>query len=51
MLPYGHDADYSFCLIIFKLHLHIVDDERRNPINFGSGVKSQGQISHSVYKT
>ena len=31
-----HDTDYSFCLINFKLHMHIVDDERRNPIDFGS---------------
>ena len=32
----GHDSDYSFCPITFKLHMHICHDERRNPIDFGS---------------
>ena len=32
----GHDIDYSFCLITFKLHMQVVDDKRRNPIDFGS---------------
>ena len=34
--PCGHDSDYSFCPITFKLHVLVVDDERRNPIDFGS---------------
>ena len=61
-LPCGHDSHYSFCLITFKLHMYISHDERRNPIDFGSrgrgtllilglGVKGQGQLWHSVYKT
>ena len=38
--PCGHDSDYSFCPITFKLHMHICHDERRNPIDFtGSKVK------------
>ena len=28
--------DCSFCPITFKLHIQVVDDERRNPIDFGS---------------
>ena len=28
--PSGHDTDYSFCPITFKLHMHIIYDERRN---------------------
>ena len=48
-LPCGHDTDYSFCLITFKLHMHIVDDERRNPINFGSrGQRSGSTLALSV---
>ena len=43
-LPCGHDSDYSFCPITFKLHLHIYHDERRNPIDFGS----RGQRSRST---
>ena len=35
----GHYTDYSFCPITFKLHMHIVDDKRRNPIYFGSRVQ------------
>ena len=38
-LPCGHDSDYSFCPITFKLHMWVVDDERKNPIDLGS----QGQ--------
>ena len=41
-LPCEHGSDYSFCLITFKLHMSVVDDERRNPIDFrstGSKVK------------
>ena len=41
--PCGHDAYYSFYLITFKLHMHIVDEERRNPIDF----RSRGQRSRS----
>ena len=39
ILPCGHDRNYSFCPITFKLHMWVVDDERRNPIDLGS----QGQ--------
>ena len=42
--PCGHDSDYSFCLITFKLHMQVVDDERRNPIDCGS----RGQRSRST---
>ena len=35
-LPCGHDTDYSFCPITFKLHMYVVYDKRRKPINFGS---------------
>ena len=42
--PCGHDTDYSFCPITIKLHMQVVDDERRNPIDFGSG----GQRSRST---
>ena len=60
-LPCGHDTDYTFCQITFKLHMSVVDDKRRNPIDFGSrGQRSrstlvkvnfgQGQLWHSVYK-
>ena len=45
-LPCGHDSDYSFCPINFKLYMHIRHDERRNPIDFGSRVKGQGQLWH-----
>ena len=33
---WGHDTGYSFCQITFKLHMEVVDDERRNPIDLGS---------------
>ena len=42
--PCGHDSHYSFCPITFKLHMEVVDDERRNPIDFGS----RGQRSRST---
>ena len=42
--PCGHDTDYSFCPITYKLHMHIHHDVRRNPIDFGSRVKGQGQL-------
>ena len=37
--------------ITFKLHMWVLDDERRNPIYLGPGVKSQGRLWHSVYKS
>ena len=47
--PCGHDTDYSFCPITFKLHMHIVDDERRNPINFGPrGQRSRSSLALCV---
>ena len=42
--PCGHDSYYSFCPITFKLHMHIRNDERMNPIDFGS----QSQKSRST---
>ena len=44
-LPCGHDSDYSFCPITFKLHMHIHHDERRHPIDF----ESRGQWSRSTF--
>ena len=43
-LPCGHDSDYSVCPITFKLHMQVVDDERRNPTDYGS----RGQRSRST---
>ena len=43
----GHNTDYSFCPITFKLHMYIVHDERINTIDFGLW----GTVMHSVYKT
>ena len=40
----GYDSDYSFCPITFKLHMWVVDDERRNPLDLGS----QGQSWRST---
>ena len=40
-LPCGQDTHYRFCPITFKLHMQVVDDEMRVPIDFGS----QGQRS------
>ena len=34
--PCGNNTDRSFYSITFKLHMQVVDDERRNPIDFGS---------------
>ena len=48
-LPCWLDTDYSFCLITFKLHMPIVDEERRNPIDFGS--KVQVNFGILLYKT
>ena len=44
-LPCGHDKDYSFCPITFKLHMLVVDDERRNRIDFGT----RGQRARSAF--
>ena len=43
--PCGQDKDYSFCPITFKLHMLVVDDERKNPLYFGS----RGQMSRSTF--
>ena len=43
--PYVHDTDYSFTLITFKLHMSVINDEKRNPIDFGP----QGQMSWSTF--
>ena len=44
--PCGHDTDYSFCPITFKLHMQVVDDERRKPIDFGSwGQRSRSTLA------
>ena len=49
-LPCGHDSDYSFCPITFKLHMHICHDERRNPIDFGSrGQRSRSTLARSTF--
>ena len=34
--PCGHDTDYRFCPITFKLRMQVVDGASRNPIGFGS---------------
>ena len=41
--PCGHNTGFSSYLITFKLHMSVVDDERRNPTD----VWSQGQRSRS----
>ena len=47
----GHDKGYSFCLISFKLHVQVVDDEREEIYWFwGHGVKGQGQFFLFIYK-
>ena len=45
--PCGHSADYSFSPIFFKLHMSVVDHERRDPIDF----ESRGQRSRSTLAT
>ena len=42
--PCGQDTDNCFCPITFKLHMSVVYDEGRNPIDFGA----QGQRSRST---
>ena len=49
--PCGHDTDCSFYPITFKLHMQVVDDERRNLFLLHHGVKGQGQLCYFVYKT
>ena len=50
--PCEYDTDYNLCRITFKLHMHIVDDERSNPIDLNHEIKGQCQFWHSVlYKT
>ena len=39
----GHDTDYRFSPITFRLHMQVVDDERRNHIDFWS--RSQRSMS------
>ena len=34
--PCGHNTDYNFCPINFKLHMLVMDNEGRNPIDLGS---------------
>ena len=36
----GQDTAYSFSPITFKIHMKVVDDERRNLIDYGSKVKA-----------
>ena len=43
--PCGHNINYSFCPITFKLPMWVVDDERRNFID----LRSQGQRSRSTW--
>ena len=45
------DTDYSFYPITFKLYMHIIDVERRDPIDFGSQGQRSRQHWHSTYKT
>ena len=47
--PCGHDTDYSYCQITFKLYMQVVDDERRNPIDLGSlGQRSRSTLALCV---
>ena len=47
--PCGHDTDYSYSPISFRLHMSVVDDERRNPIDFGSwGHRSRSSLALCV---
>ena len=41
--PCGYDTDYRFSPITFRLHMTVVDDERRNHIDFRS--RSQRSMS------
>ena len=47
--PSEHDTEYSFCPITFKLNMWVSDDEKRNPINFGSpGQRSRSTLALCV---
>ena len=49
IIPCGHDSGYSFCPNTFKLHMLVVDDERKNSIDFGSrGQRSRSTLSLCV---
>ena len=50
-LPCGHDSDYSFCPITFKLPSKLWMLRGGNLLILGHGVKGQGQHWHSIYKT
>ena len=49
--PFRHNTDCSFCPITSKLHMKVVDGEKRNSIDLGHGIKGQGQLWHSAYWT
>ena len=49
--PCGHNSDYSLCPITFKLHMHFTMMRGGTLLILGHGVKGQGQLWHSVYKT
>ena len=49
--PRGHDIDYNFSPITFKLRVSVMDDERGTLLLSGHGVKGQGQLWHSLFKT
>ena len=48
--PCGHFAGCSNIPITFEFHMQVVDDERRNPFDFGSRGQGQGQFWYFVYK-
>ena len=44
--PCGHNTNYSFSPITFKLHMSLIDDKRRNPIHFGMwGQRSRSYLT------
>ena len=47
IIPSGHYTDNNFCPITFKLHMQVVDCEKRNPIGLGRRVKGLGCLLHS----
>ena len=42
--PFGHDTDCNFSSISFKIHMQVLDNERRNSIDFGL----QGRMSRAT---
>ena len=46
ILCHGVKCQGQVCSITFKLHIKVVENERRDPIDF----LSQGQLQHSVFK-